>query len=313
MFNGKSMNPFQSTKKLFRYVDRLAELKNHGRVACPVSVEIAPTNRCDAKCPWCFYDRTKEEIEPHVLLAAITEMAQFGVLGIAWTGGGEPTLHPAFEEGVKVARSYGMHQGLFTNGRRSVEDPRAFEWIRVSITEHYDLPDTISDYVGETTVGVCFNLTATNLDELPLLAEQADRMGVDYFQIRPALSRKLEDQKVVPSVDHVLDVVSSAAPRLRVIAAEYKWTDYLLPHHYPNCYGHTLAPFLWYDGTLGPCGYRKDYVFADLNKQTFPDAWYGMRHFPVTPDCQHCCKLHEVNKSLAVMMGDVEVEHPVFL
>ena len=318
------MNPFVPAMKLLRYPSKLAELQEHGHVrTSPVCVEIAPTNKCNAKCPWCFYKRTNDDIDGDVLVGLMRELSDAGVRAITWTGGGEPSLHPAFEEATAEAQSVGLRQGLFTNAkppsysRTRLAHPERFEWIRVSVTESNRLPHLAGEYAEVTDTGVVFNLTSDNIDWLPGLASQAAAMKMAYLQIRPALSRRIADQEKVKSAAYVEALVQTVAPSIPVIVTEYKWRDYLRQHDYPVCYGHNITPFVWWDGLLGVCGYRREpeYILGDLKDRTFQNVWdtRSADKIHVDSECQHCCKLHEINKSLAIVMGDAELTHKEFL
>jgi len=130
-----------------------------GKSISPINVEISPSGKCNANCPWCFYRQEKgsmqgldgvmfKEDRMHVL---IEELAGMGVNSISWTGGGEPTTHPSFWKFVDWASNAGLKQGLFTNGLNPHNpntnqinyDSTAFDWIRVSKTNRGWNKDTL--------------------------------------------------------------------------------------------------------------------------------------------------------------------------
>ncbi|MBL0059630.1 MAG: 4-alpha-glucanotransferase [Elusimicrobia bacterium] len=94
----------------------------------PVTVQLVPSLACNYHCGTCSYGKNKDEIRaklvPHEdLLMSLADMkhyiddlAQNGVKGIVFTGGGEPLLNPNTIEGLRYAKAKGLDVGLFTNG-----------------------------------------------------------------------------------------------------------------------------------------------------------------------------------------------------
>jgi len=57
---------------------------------------------------------------------------------VTWTGGGEPTLHPDFDEDVRYADTLCLRQGLYTHGGHINEArgkllSNTLDWIVVSV------------------------------------------------------------------------------------------------------------------------------------------------------------------------------------
>ena len=80
-----------------------------GEHALPVIIEIAPTGFCNASCPECFF-RDKNDggsINKDIMLTTLEELVQAEVKAINWTGGGESTLHPNFNDFVVKANRLG--------------------------------------------------------------------------------------------------------------------------------------------------------------------------------------------------------------
>lgn len=84
---------------------------------------IAITNYCNLKCPYCFADDMIQEKSTAITLEDFRNILMFlsrtpnNHVGII---GGEPTLHPKFEEIIKEVNKYcresNAHATLFTNG-----------------------------------------------------------------------------------------------------------------------------------------------------------------------------------------------------
>jgi len=311
------MNEFAPTQKFLHCPRQIQQFLNDDWMAPPVHVEISPTSVCNAKCPWCFYadndaKKGRVEIPYDTMLEALRTMSHMGVKAISWTGGGDPSMHPQIEALIYNAHQLGFRQGMFTNARKAIVEPHLLDWIRISITEDYVLPAQVAAYAQATKVGVCFNLCASNLDKLKSVVIQADRAHVAYLQIRPALAPTAAQQEVVECPRWLHEHSSRG---MRIILTEYKWQDCMQPHGYPICYGHHFVPFIWHNGDVDVCAYHfgeGTFTFGNLREESFDKIWRGtmrsqMIHggVAVVDNCQHCCKNHELNKTLAALAGNI--------
>lgn len=313
------MTEFAPQLKLLHHRDSLRAFIGGDWKAPPVQVEISPTNHCQARCDWCFYvsseykqKHSREEIEVGTLCAAISTMSDMGVKAISWTGGGDPSAYTGINSAIGWASSCGLRQGIFTNGYGKIGEPQLLDWIRITVTEKFVLTKNVADYVKHTKVGVNFNLCEENFDKLTGMVKQAKDMGVHYFQVRPALADNAGLQKFIECPDWLKDY---GTEEFRIVLTDYKWDDYMNPHGYPKCHGHRMVPFIWHNGDVSTCAYhfgREPFTMGNLNQDSFRAIWEGDRRrqmcldgVDVIPECQHCCKLHEINKTLAVINGDV--------
>ncbi len=272
-----------------------------GEYALPVLVEVAPTNHCNASCPWCDFKgkHGKININKDVMLSTLKELTYTEVKAINWTGGGEPTMHPNFNEFVVEAHRLGIEQGLFTNAYEGIENPEMFKWIRISMTDKgfaaIKKPDGF--------FGICVNQTVTTLEsELAEWCEEAKSMGAKYFQVRPSLAGIWQNQPYMPTP---VGLKSIETEDFEVVISHYKYDEAILPHEYTKCYGYHFCPSIDWKGQVGVCLYRMDedkYVFGNLNEETFTAIWYhkNVSGNLVNDGCQNCCKNHEINKELFV-------------
>ncbi len=86
----------------------------------PGFVQIALTNACNARCQFCGFSRLKAEswvmADTHRLCQGLPRLAQAGVRYLTITGG-EPLLHPDFQEILQAARDHGLTTLVCSNGR----------------------------------------------------------------------------------------------------------------------------------------------------------------------------------------------------
>ena len=110
----------------------------------PFAIEFELTKLCDWKCIFCYnvwkINRTDgigrsptRFLDPETLYRVVDEGRREGLLRVRYSGG-EPTLHPHFDEIVSRVGGLGVYQILFTNGR-SISHETASYWADVNIRE----------------------------------------------------------------------------------------------------------------------------------------------------------------------------------
>lgn len=104
----------------------------------PFNLEMALTKACDLRCSFC-HDAVLASINPHVHMplekvkSLLTLYANAGLLRIRYSGG-EPTLHPNFEEILIYGKQLGLYQVVFTNGQH-LTDKSATQWEEMNVGE----------------------------------------------------------------------------------------------------------------------------------------------------------------------------------
>jgi len=190
-----------------------------GEVRYPVHVQLVPTNVCNHRCRFCAYRahgyssaeqfNVKDTIPEARLLSLVDELAECGVQAVQLTGGGEPTIHPAFNRLCQRLYEQGLEVGLVTNGSRlssttHLESMLRMKWVRVSVdagrAETYgatrEVPPEIYGQVrngihrlstarkgSEPVIGVGFVVTPYNWEEVYEAALNAKADGADNFRI----------------------------------------------------------------------------------------------------------------------------------
>jgi MoaA/NifB/PqqE/SkfB family radical SAM enzyme len=351
-----------SPQKIFAHIDRLAAWRS-GHTPAPVTVEFDLTNTCSLGCQFCHFRHThvagpwaaQETAKPKdysdtgriadlaFVLPALTEMRLAGVLGVIWTGGGEPTLHPAFDQVIVHAHDAGLEQGMYTLGGH-ISEARAriikdrFKFVVVSLdcadaetyaTEKHvpkDRFDRACEGIrrlggGSCVVGASFLLHAGNWSRAFDMLALARSLGATYTTFRPTIDVSM-DRPSVPSPDR--GWVTDALPTLIELAAEanveidparfeeYRdWTD----HGYATCYGIRLVTQVTPDGRVWVCPNRRGMPgseVGDLTKESFAAIW--ARHPGQWTDLRECrvmCRLHLVNQQLDTV--EAPIAHASFV
>lgn len=191
--------------KALRHPKRVLKLLNGDHSMFPATVHVGPMAGCNHDCVWCsdieYRKKYPGYLDVDKFAPVLKELAENGTDSIVWIGSGEPTFHPRFRELVDYAASYGLAQGMITNGSRIPLDRiDRFSWIRVSLDagtaathkalHQVDDFDRIMSNVkavaesGKTVIGVAYLLCNDNAAELKPLIYQLDEWGVNYIQVK---------------------------------------------------------------------------------------------------------------------------------
>ena len=170
----------------------------------PQSLQVALTNRCNLKCVFCSVAERelKQEWDYEELIKAIDSFISVGIKTIEFSGGGEPTLYPRFDELIQEVHGRGLKIGLITNGIRLKYLKEItlyyFDWIRISMValdyqETIDLPDKFPDNV---TIGMSYVVGQkeyqgkrihweSDYKQLMKIAEYAEKYNAKFIRIVP--------------------------------------------------------------------------------------------------------------------------------
>ena len=335
--------------KLLHHVDRLAELKA-GAMPAPINLEIDLSNRCSLGCEGCHFGYTHTRgplansdkpidvqamgdlMDVHLAKRMLSEAYVMGVRSVTWTGGGEPTLHPQFDE---IASWSLMPQGMYTNGCH-ISPARArllrhkFAWVYVSLdyAERFDyklykkadkFEDAITgiarlaDAPGEATIGVGFLLWRENWTQMHQMIDLAFAQGADYVQFRPMILHKLhspgEIQEDTGWMDDLINDLRAISHHPGVIVDVDRFVNYRDwdGHGYPTCWWSALQTVITPNGKLWTCvnrrGFKGDEI-GDLNTDTLYNIWQQHQVKQVDHDCRVMCRGHVPNTVLDKVMSN---------
>jgi radical SAM protein with 4Fe4S-binding SPASM domain len=256
--------------KFLWHGDNLAKvLAGHPFDARPVTMELDATLDCNYACPFCTYADWEKRTEALAGTRAMSRenmelvlqrMADGGVRGVIFTGGGEPLMNPNTAFGLEHARTLRLQSGLFTNG--SLLTPSLIErllaagpqFLRISAnavtpevySRFHGLRDQrfavkvwenireIAGRIGEakTSFGLGVVVNHINADDLMRLIQRAlgivaDGGRIDYVAVRPVVNYGGQHQishAVVETVKRARDqgvkLIGGSPPRLH-FAMEY--------------------------------------------------------------------------------------------
>lgn len=130
--------------KIIHHQDRLDSLKKREPIV-PVQVQLIISDLCNQNCHFCAYrDGTKDSWGPKInpkrlipydkVIEILNDCQELGVKAIQFTGGGEPTVHPQFQDILRhVVESTSLEFAIVTNGQKINPFFHHATWVRFSI------------------------------------------------------------------------------------------------------------------------------------------------------------------------------------
>lgn len=339
------INPRQ---KLFAHLDKLQAIKE-GRNTPPVNCELMLSNRCDLKCAACHYSYTHTRgpwvghaDKPHGALASgdlmdvalacdvLTQLAEYGVKSVTFSGGGEPTIHPHFDAIIKYALSVGLELGVYTHGghlrgERAAWMKQHFKWIYISFdawdVESYKhhkgvnrferVCENVRNLValpGKATVGMGFLLCAANYRHIYHMQKLARELGVDYCQFRPLILYSQETPGVLVEdtawIDEAVQLLGQYGNDSFIIADtdRFRMYQHWQGHGYATCFGAALQTVITPNGGVWTCTNKMEHpdaLLGDLSTDLFATIWQrNGGPCQVNRTCRIFCRQHIANQTL---------------
>ena len=287
-----------SDLKAAHHLEQIAALRL-GEQIVPRQVQLILSDLCNQGCSFCAYRMDdglsvekfagpNGEKNPNRMIPAgkareiIEDCAELGVMAIQFTGGGEPTVHPAHMALFEYASSLGMRTALVTNGLKlesGWEDtfPK-MSWIRVSLdagtADTYGatrqtpvrnfnrVQDNISmisaairDAGSDCYLGVGFVVTPENYKEIGLGVRAARSTGAAYVRMSAMFSKNFM-APFIGIYDEIKELVANAKAECET--ATFKVVD---------LFGERLADLQQHAPDYEFCGYQQFnmYIGGDLN------------------------------------------------
>ncbi|MBI5953619.1 MAG: radical SAM protein [Chloroflexi bacterium] len=349
-------SPFNNYK-ILQHVDSLKEFLDESRryQITPITVEIHPTNKCNLRCKDCTFqdaDRTKE-----IDSAALNRVAQEliclkTVKAIVWSGGGEPTLNSGLTNSANLFGQAGMEQGIATNGtyitdeladtivkfftyaRISLNAASAQSYLKMHAADKFAILKTNIERLRQKrdqakiyklTLGSSFLVYPENCQEIPMAIKNADDLGLDYLQIKPAvLKRMVESFEFLCDAYHELSNLSFDQIKTTIMIDIDKFQDLQsldYGRNYSTCWGALFYATIAADKNVYICCHKigdEKYSFGSLGNESFQKIWFSDRKRDVLRSvnvslCPPNCKLHKINKVLQDVYDSQFAEHKNFL
>jgi MoaA/NifB/PqqE/SkfB family radical SAM enzyme len=153
----------------------------------PLIVEIDPTSFCDLACPECNSIEVlrQKSFSSERFLELAQECIDMGVRGVILSGGGEPLIHPATPELIKLLSLGGVQVGLVSNGtqlgRYSELLAQHCSWIRISVDA--GSPEVYQRFRPSRSGENHFSRIVNNIQDVASDATRRTRIGYSFLTL----------------------------------------------------------------------------------------------------------------------------------
>jgi len=262
----------------------------------------------------------------HRALQLVDELAYCGVKAVELTGGGEPTIHPAFTDVCNGLSNRGIQYGVVTNGSawssKVADSLLGAAWVRISIDcadsvtyaktrkvspdVYYRVRENIRALVhsksnSDPVIGVGFVVTKDNWREVYRAALKAQYDGADNFRISAVFQNEglayfSEFYSSAQGLCHAAKQVQSEEFTVFDLFGErLEDLEQQSPSH-SFCPIQHLVPYIGADLNVYRCcvlAYNNRGLLGSIANQTFGELWWSeqvanmLNDFDAT-DCPRC-------------------------
>lgn len=287
-------NSFNSWKGLM-YFQHYQGIINE-QLLPPVEASIDPTYVCNIDCVWCNSwrilhkdDKVGHKMSREHLLGLCAFLADWGVRGFCFAGGGDPSLHPALWDALRLVKEKGKESSVITNGiafqtaeRRQIA-VECTRWIGISLdagcretyarlkkttARKFDqivenvqaMMDLKRSTPNRCEIAIKFLIHPTNQHEILRACELARDLGVHHFHARPAASENIEGLGEVLHFDmnhineQLAECMKMQSRDFKVFGVRHKFTETMnLKHGFSRCWAAPLTIQCGADGYVYNC------------------------------------------------------------
>jgi len=156
-----------------------------------ISTHISPEGSCNLRCPYCSVSkRTRHNrIELETIKDYVLKLKSRGLKAVILTGGGEPTLYPAFDELVAWLKyEQNLSVALISNGttvdRVAQSTWDCFSWVRISINQIDNYKERITFPRIKGILGTSMVYTGHTLEQMKEISQFVPEY-VKYVRVLP--------------------------------------------------------------------------------------------------------------------------------
>jgi len=299
---------------------------------------------CNCDCSYCFFsetnaDKTHGYIDAKKFLSWLLEAKDAGAEAIEFSGGGEPTLHPDFQDIYEDAWAMGYHLGLITHACNPMplEDMvQQFKYIRCGLDAatavthdaikrnkrknywFYKAIENIKELVrlrdhkdpgcepNKFTVGIKIILNMINCHELGAMIDMAADLKVDYIQIKHEHSSdNAIDGNRLDDLQHLADIKGNfmAESRTKILCSLSRQQATV------KCFMSPIHTVVTATGKILQCCFFESRPIGTIF-QSFSEVWGGRQHRAVieqttVEECSRIdCRWHYYNYRMREIIED---------
>ena len=335
-----------SSLKAAWHIEKIAALREKKDIV-PTHVQLIISDLCNQDCGFCAYRMPqgfsteqfageKGEKNPARFISTqkakeiLDDCQRMGVGAIEFTGGGEPTVHPDWQEIVSHAQFLGMSTGLVTNGIRLKPHPvlERLTWLRISLdaglqltyetirrVRHWDKAMNALSLAASLKgpyVGAGFVVTEENYREIYGAARLVRENGLPYIRLSAMFSHL--GSKYYDDFIEEIDLQRRCAKELET--SSFKGVDFFdarvqdLKYAAPDYNFCGEQQFVLYIGgnlkvyTCCTNAYTKKGEIGDLSQQSFENWLKTTRRFDFNARSCHHCQFNDKNRVINYMLSE---------
>lgn len=305
-----NQNYVSTGKKILRHLERLKKFQDI-RIMEPISLQIAPTSRCNLNC--CFCSNVNREKHEDLFIRDILDFVDdVNPLTVEWTGGGDPTLYEYIQQAIYYCHEKGLKQGFITNGIALVDKLqdciKYLDWVRISLNSLDYVDEIVIPVNYKGTLGFSYVLNEkTKAETMAKINLYVEKYRPKYVRIVP--NCQTSDEKLREANSYFSKVVGDWGSPFFYQAKEFNKPE--------RCWWCHFKPFLLHDGYVYPCS---SVVLNDTAERSFHSKfrWKTMKDFAkdvkekveVIPfdckDCSSCVFTEQNNLVEAVLNPEME-------
>lgn len=306
----KELSPF----KIFNYLDRVDQLIKTGDTI-PITVEIDPINTCNHSCIYCADSKSSHDgqtLSVSFIKNILIQLKDFGVKGVVYKGGGEPTLNTNLLKFIEMTKEREMKTAMLSNGSSLIDNSdlqecilKNLEYIRISLDaiskeshEYWhrsndwdDITNGIIQLVklkeilkSKCLIGINILYDNRTYNDLPRGVRLAEKLGIDILSFRKAYQtsygfknswteEELKDEK------NMRNYIKSIPHKLKHVMIDGSRGHEIDANEEDNlryCLPVPLTAIICADMKVYPCcdlRLMSDYVLGDLSINSFSEIW----------------------------------------
>lgn len=332
-----------SILKIFHHPEKMRSFLEE-KVKSPVAVRFKPTNRCDDACFYCVYEHSfssihpsmkrKDELPREKVMQILSNLSDFGVGAVTYSGGGEPLLHPDITDFFRKTLESKMGLSIITNGHNlqgeKAEILSEADWVRISIdycdasmlkkirrrNEKVFRQTKENLYKFAKIKGSNCDLEANcvihehNYSRLSDIAHFLKEQGIKNVRFAPCWFPNFEGyhkkfKKVVTEqIEKARQQFADETFNIGSTYNKYFLNNAKFVERPKKCYWMQIVPVIGADNNVYTChnkAYDNSGMIGTIKDKSFEDLWFSpktaefFRKFDPKKKCQHECSSHERN------------------
>lgn len=289
-----------------------------GKHVAPITIDMALTQDCNYRCKYCYAEFQRNDgyrMKRETILQFLKDCAEIGVKAISFTGDGESSLSPHFEEAVITGKKLGLDISTSTHGERLnhlnlLKILESLTYIRVNISagtpnryarvhgvgedSFHKVIDNIKQMVAlkkehrlSVTIGLQMVLMPENGEDIIPLAQLACSLEVDYLVIKHCSdnkdrSLKIDYSKYFELKDTIEQAEKLTNPKTQITAKISKIFSGG-KRNYTKCFGPSLMLQISGTGLVAPCGdlfdqSKEKFHIGNIYEKSFKEIWNSERY-----------------------------------